>query len=157
MPGILEGEDNAVPPNALTPVESPVKVTRRWSRDIGKGFGEYNLNLRPAVRDGRVYAADHEGRVVAIDSLSGDELWSVKTGAAVSAARSPRSSLLSGACARRSLLFLRPLASAIARWRLLDRASPPRSTLLPFSLLLFVSAPPPWRIAYGPLRCQVSW
>ena len=61
IPGVLEGEDNAAPPTALTPVESPVKFTRRWSRDIGVGFDEYNLSLRPAVSDGRVYAADREG------------------------------------------------------------------------------------------------
>jgi len=85
MPGMLEGEDNAVPPTALTPVEKPVELTRRWSRDIGVGLDEFNLNLRPAVRDGRVYAADREGRIVAIDALSGDEIWTVKTGALVSA------------------------------------------------------------------------
>lgn len=85
VPGVLEGEDNAAPPTALTPVESPVKLIRRWSRDIGVGFDEYNLSLRPAVGDGRVYAADREGRVVALDTVSGDELWTVKTGAALSA------------------------------------------------------------------------
>lgn len=82
---MLEGEDNAAPPTALTPLENQVSFKRRWSRDIGVGFDEYNLNLRPAMDGSRVFAADREGRVVALESLTGDELWSVKTGAAISA------------------------------------------------------------------------
>jgi outer membrane protein assembly factor BamB len=85
VPGILQGEDNSIPPVALAPLENQVSLTRRWSRDIGVGFDEFSLNLRPAIEDGRVFAADRKGRVVALDSLSGDEIWSVKTGAAVSA------------------------------------------------------------------------
>jgi len=85
VPGILEGEDNAAPPAKLQSIEAPVKLSRLWSRDIGVGRNEYKLNLRPVVKGGRVYAADSEGRVTALDALTGDNVWTVKTGAAVSA------------------------------------------------------------------------
>lgn len=84
MPG-GSGEDNTAPPTELTPIDAVAELQRRWRVDIGEGFDELSLNLRPAVYDGRVYVADREGRVVAIDSLSGDELWTAKTGVAVSA------------------------------------------------------------------------
>lgn len=79
------GEDNTAPPAELTPIDAVAELQRRWRVDIGEGFDELSLNLRPAVNDGRVYVADREGRVVAIDSLSGDRLWTAKTGVAVSA------------------------------------------------------------------------
>ena len=85
MPGILAGEDNSLPPTALQAIETEATLSRRWTRDVGVGLEELNLNLRPVVDDGRVYAADREGRVMAIDAVSGDEIWDVKTGAAVSA------------------------------------------------------------------------
>lgn len=85
VPGILEGEDNAVPPAKLQSIEAPVKLSRRWSRDIGVGRNEYKLNLRPVVKGARLFAADSEGRVTAIDALTGDIVWTAKTGAAVSA------------------------------------------------------------------------
>ena len=79
------GEDNTAPPTELTSIDTVAELQRRWRVDIGEGFDELSLNLRPAVNDGRVYVADREGRVVAIDSLSGDELWTVETDVAVSA------------------------------------------------------------------------
>ena len=85
MPGILQGEDNSLPPTALQALEEEVRPTRRWTRDVGVGLDELNLNLRPVVDNGRVYAADREGRVMAMDAVSGDEIWDVKTRAAVSA------------------------------------------------------------------------
>ena len=84
MPG-GGGDDNTAPPTELTPIDTVAELQRRWRVDIGEGFDELSLNLRPAVNDGRVYVADREGRVVAIDSLSGNELWTVETDVAVSA------------------------------------------------------------------------
>ena len=85
VPGILQGEDNSAPPAELQSLESQVSLKRRWSRDVGVGQDEYRLNLRPVVADGRVYVADSKGRVTAIDAISGEEQWSVKTRVALSA------------------------------------------------------------------------
>ncbi len=85
MPGIFAGEDNSLPPVPLQDIESPVRLSKRWSRDIGVGFDDYTLNLRPVVMDGKLFVADRKGRTVAIDAITGKAIWTVKTGAAVSA------------------------------------------------------------------------
>jgi outer membrane protein assembly factor BamB len=63
------------PPAELTKFEAEVRLKEQWSRSIGEGQGEtYNL-LVPAVDGERIFAADVEGLVVALDRLSGKVLW----------------------------------------------------------------------------------
>ncbi len=63
------------PPAELTTFEAEVRLKEQWSRSIGEGQGEtYNL-LVPAVDGERIFAADVEGLVVALDRLSGKVLW----------------------------------------------------------------------------------
>jgi outer membrane protein assembly factor BamB len=51
-----------------------------WSRSVGKGERLFGLRERPAIADGRVYAAEpHEARVFALDLSSGREIWAVDT------------------------------------------------------------------------------
>ena len=80
----LRGKDNSEPPAELTDIQASVKLEELWSRDAGAGSDEQFLRLRPAVDDGRVFAADHKGRVTAYDARSGQEIWSVKTDIAIS-------------------------------------------------------------------------
>ena len=116
MPGMLEGEDNALPPAELQPIESPVKLSRRWSRDIGEGLGEYSINLRPSIEDGRLFVADREGRVMALDTVSGDELWSVKTKATVSAGPGTGEGLVLVGTSDAEIIAL-DMADGTERWR----------------------------------------
>lgn len=83
--GLVGGEDNALPPTALTDIKDPVKVNRLWSENIGVGHDEQFVNLAPVVEDDRLYIADRKGRVVALDAASGKEIWSVQTGVMLSA------------------------------------------------------------------------
>lgn len=80
----LRGEDNTEPPAELTDIQATVRLEEVWSRDVGAGVDEQFLRLRPGVDDGRVFAADHKGRVTAFDAGTGQELWSVKSGIAIS-------------------------------------------------------------------------
>lgn len=82
--GWLRGKENVEPPAELTDIQSSVKFEELWSRDVGAGTDKQFLKLRPAVDDGRVFAADAKGRVTAFDARSGAEIWSVKTGIAIS-------------------------------------------------------------------------
>ena len=81
---ILGGTDNAEPPAELTEIENPIPLKTLWSRDVGVGVDKQFVNLVPVVEDGRLYIADREGRVAALDALTGKELWEVETGAPIS-------------------------------------------------------------------------
>lgn len=83
--GIIGGEDNTEPPTPLTEIDATVRLDKRWGVDIGVGYDEQFINLRPAVEGEHLFAADRKGRVVALDADSGKELWETRTGAMLAA------------------------------------------------------------------------
>lgn len=83
--GIVGGEDNTEPPTPLAKIEPSVRLDKRWSVDIGSGYDKQDINLQPAIVGDRVYVADREGRVVALEADSGKQLWSTATDAAIAA------------------------------------------------------------------------
>lgn len=73
--GCSSNSKKELPPAELPDFKEEVQLKEEWSRSIGEGQGEtYNM-LVPAVDGERIYAADVEGLVVALDRLSGDKLW----------------------------------------------------------------------------------
>jgi outer membrane protein assembly factor BamB len=85
MSGILGGEDNAEPPAPLVDIADPVPLQELWSTSLGVGYDKQYVNLVPTSDGDRVYVADRKGRVAAFDAETGKQVWSVKTGATVSA------------------------------------------------------------------------
>ncbi len=67
-------------PTELQEFEPLVKAKVSWSRDVGENSGY----LVPAVTDNAVYAAG-ENKIYRLDRNTGDEVWSVETGANVTA------------------------------------------------------------------------
>jgi outer membrane protein assembly factor BamB len=73
------------PPAELTDIKATRDVHRVWSVGLGGDSERMRLALRPNVVDGIVYAASHDGEVVAIASATGKRAWAVKTKLALSA------------------------------------------------------------------------
>lgn len=70
------GDDEAViEPAELVKFKAEVNVKRQWSTKVGAGAREYFKSLRPAASSSVVFAAGHEGKVVAIDIETGKRLW----------------------------------------------------------------------------------
>ncbi|HEY7640132.1 MAG TPA: outer membrane protein assembly factor BamB [Steroidobacteraceae bacterium] len=67
------------PPAELVDIVAKRTVHREWSAGLGGDSKRLRLALRPMVVDGKVYAASHDGEVVAFAADSGRRLWSVKT------------------------------------------------------------------------------
>lgn len=68
-----------VEPNELVDFEPTLKVETLWETDVGSGADGQRIKLVPRVDGGRVYAANADGTVIALDSLNGNRLWSVET------------------------------------------------------------------------------
>jgi len=79
-----EDSSNIIPPEPLTDITPRVAIVTVWNRNIGASAGRRYLRLRPAVLDGKVYAAERGGDVSAFDVKSGDELWEQSTDTAIS-------------------------------------------------------------------------
>ncbi|MDD1620558.1 MAG: outer membrane protein assembly factor BamB [Methylococcaceae bacterium] len=76
---IAGDDDNADPPATLQEYQSEIQTDILWKESVGDGADDKHLKLVPAVRDGRVYAADHKGRLQARSAANGDLAWETKT------------------------------------------------------------------------------
>jgi outer membrane protein assembly factor BamB len=74
--GWLGGSKGKVdPPAELTDIASPIAVSQLWSNDLGDGEGRRWLRQHPTAADGRIFATDDKGNLVAFDAATGKELW----------------------------------------------------------------------------------
>ncbi len=70
-------KENVQPPTPLAKDFKPtLQVTRLWKSRVGEGAGVSGAILRPAVVDGVLYADSTDGKLMAIDAVSGKTLWS---------------------------------------------------------------------------------
>lgn len=67
------------PPAELVDIVAKRNVQEIWSLGLGGDSENLRLALRPAVAEGIVYAASHDGEVVAVNAENGRQVWSVKT------------------------------------------------------------------------------
>jgi len=65
------------PPAELQDIEELVSASNRWTYDTGVGADEQHLNLAPVYKDGRLFVADAEGEVTALQADNGRTVWSV--------------------------------------------------------------------------------
>lgn len=72
------------PPAELQEIVAKVEVETLWSTDTGAGSDDKRLRLAPYYLDGRIYVADAEGKVAALDAATGRALWSVDLEAPIS-------------------------------------------------------------------------
>jgi outer membrane protein assembly factor BamB len=72
-------KDNIEPPAELTEFSASVQVSRAWARSVGKGEKKLGLRQHPVVVDDRLFGADLDGRIYALDAASGKQLWQVET------------------------------------------------------------------------------
>ncbi len=81
--GMFES-DNQEPPAELTDFTATLQLKTLWSVDAGEGSEEQYLRLVPAMHHDRLFVADSEGMVRAIDAETGKTLWQVETEAPIS-------------------------------------------------------------------------
>jgi outer membrane protein assembly factor BamB len=72
-------DDESAPPHALEEIAEQVVLTPVWTQKVTEGKGRRFLKLEMVVSDGKLFVADQEGLVVALDQKTGEPLWEVKT------------------------------------------------------------------------------
>ena len=75
------GKDNSEPPAPLVEFQQRLNVIRLWSDSIGSGTDKEYLKLEPAIAGQRLFTANADGEVVAMDASNGETRWSVDTDA----------------------------------------------------------------------------
>ena len=76
---LFKNSDNSEPPAELTEYQPEVKLEIVWDESDGVGTDELDVNLVPAVADGRIIIADREGLIQARSLLDGELFWEVET------------------------------------------------------------------------------
>ncbi|HLA29434.1 MAG TPA: PQQ-binding-like beta-propeller repeat protein, partial [Pseudomonas sp.] len=84
--GCSSNSKKELPPADLPDFAEEVVLQKEWSRSIGAGQGETFNMLVPVVDGERIYAADVEGLVMALDRMSGDVIWKTELELPVSGA-----------------------------------------------------------------------
>ncbi|TDR39187.1 Beta-barrel assembly machine subunit BamB [Tahibacter aquaticus] len=67
--------ENIANPTPLTELSPTLAVKEVWNRGLGKGSGKSGIHQSPAVLDGKLYSANIDGEVMAIEAASGRVLW----------------------------------------------------------------------------------
>src|ERR1700752_739861 len=62
-------------PAELVAIASPIAVAKLWSVSLGEREQRRWLRQHATVANGRVYATDDKGDVVALDAATGKKLW----------------------------------------------------------------------------------
>lgn len=70
----------------LTELQNSIEPEVIWRHDTGSGSDGLRLGLVPAVTGERVYVADRNGSVSALDAASGETIWQVDTKLTISGA-----------------------------------------------------------------------
>ncbi len=76
-------KDNADPPAELVEFTPSIEIETLWDTSVAGMGGQY-LAIRPALRDDRLFIADPDGQVLALDAGSGEILWEHETEAPLS-------------------------------------------------------------------------
>ncbi|MDF1828657.1 MAG: outer membrane protein assembly factor BamB [Cycloclasticus pugetii] len=72
-------EDESAPPRELAEIVEEVSLTSVWQQKASEGKGSKYLKLEMVVSDGKLFVADLKGKVLAIDQMTGELIWEVKT------------------------------------------------------------------------------
>lgn len=66
-------------PDPLIEIDNKFEVKTLWSTSVGDGIGERTLRLAPVYAYKKIYVADAEGVITAIDPDNGKRLWEIET------------------------------------------------------------------------------
>ena len=73
------GDDEPNAPAPLVEFETSLKVQKVWSVNVGDGMGKQGLSMAPRYSSGTIFTADHEGKLVSVDTDTGRKNWELKT------------------------------------------------------------------------------
>ena len=79
-------DDKTEQPAQLTDLNEEVRLTRRWSVNVGDGQGKYYSQLHPAIDRDMIFTASANGTVVAVNRASGNVEWRVRSDRSISGA-----------------------------------------------------------------------
>ena len=78
LSGCFGGSSNTAPPTPLEDIERLVKIKELWTAHIGSIDYDKRTKLTPVLSLKTIFAADSEGRVVALSDATGKAKWRIR-------------------------------------------------------------------------------
>ena len=72
-------KDESAPAKPLEEIVPEVTLSKLWQRKVGRAHSEGFLKLEMALSDGKIFMADANGVVQALDQKTGNTVWQVDT------------------------------------------------------------------------------
>lgn len=104
--GVFGDKDNTPKPTALVPIVETAKFHLRWSANTGRGAQKYDLRLKPAIVDDKIFVADFKGQVTAYDVTTGKLRWRMQSKMPLSSGISVDHAVLAAGTSDARLLIL---------------------------------------------------
>jgi outer membrane protein assembly factor BamB len=112
------GDDKEVdPPAELVDIKPTRDVNQLWSAGLSGDSERLRLALRPAIVEGVVYAASHDGEIAAFAAQTGKRAWSAKTKLPLSAGPEVGAGIVVVGSSEGDLIAL-DAASGTEKWRI---------------------------------------
>ena len=111
----FSAKDNADPPAELVKLESQLKIKKLWSESFDGSEGAF-LKIAPALDGDRLFVAEPDGQVTALDAKTGKELWSVDLDVPISGGPGVNDGLLAVGTEEAELILL-DAEDGSERWR----------------------------------------
>lgn len=73
--GCASRDEAIEPPAELQPITATLTIHKLWSARIGRGTDRLRLALSPATDGARIFAAAHDGNVIALNAEDGRRVW----------------------------------------------------------------------------------
>lgn len=68
-------DDEEIAIRTLPEIDMAFQTQVTWEQDVGDGIENYFSRLTPAIGYGKIFAADREGRIVALSPETGKKIW----------------------------------------------------------------------------------
>ncbi|MEW9891804.1 MAG: outer membrane protein assembly factor BamB [Candidatus Symbiodolus clandestinus] len=75
---LLNREKDVVQISPLPTVVNQLAIQKSWQRRIGQGVGPFYSRLQPAYHQDKLYVADRQGNVAALNAKTGDIIWNIR-------------------------------------------------------------------------------
>lgn len=111
----FSAKDNTDPPAELVKLESQLKIKKLWSESFEGSEGAF-LKIAPALDGDRLFMAEPDGQVTALDAKTGRELWSVDLDVPISGGPGANDGLLAVGTEEAELILL-DAEDGSERWR----------------------------------------
>ena len=109
-------DDDIYEPNPLVDLDNKFDIKKLWSTNIGEGVGEGTGKIAPVYAYNKIYVADTEGKIVAVNPDNGKLVWESEFDLPITGGPAVASKLVAVGTSQGEVLVV-DAESGVEKWR----------------------------------------